>query len=146
MIFWIEDDTLMYCPKCGDIMRAEDADTKYYPATWGYDGGSPEEYEWNCPKCGEELYVVENFCEICGEPLVKNFDGYYESCGKLCDECDSIISDCLDEFIQNVASELGVDHKKATEAILDYWEQHDWEDPIKDSEGETASEICLQTP
>lgn len=121
---FIEDRTKMYCPNCGEIMNAEDADTHYTPPHYdGVNGGDPAEWEIKCPYCGEELEVVDCFCEICGEPIVRNYDGYYESNGRYCDECEQIIADSFDAFITDLMDKLGVDKDTTIEAVGDYLER-----------------------
>jgi uncharacterized Zn finger protein (UPF0148 family) len=122
----ITNETKMYCPHCGEVMNEEDADIIVHPATWGYYGGSPEEREIKCPRCGEELEVVDCFCKACGAPLVRDYDGYYESSGTLCPECEEIITRRLKTFIEETAEELDVENDKAIEAIIDCVEDNDW--------------------
>ena len=122
----ITDKTKMYCPKCGEIVDAGNANTIYHPPTWGYYGGSPAEYEIKCPYCGEELEVVESFCEACGEPIVKEYDGYFESSGHFCDECESDLKKYLEEVVKKVSEEFGLPWNKAAEILFEAAEENNW--------------------
>lgn len=122
----IYDETLMYCPRCGRVLSAEDADIITTPATWGPNGGSPEEREWKCPDCGEELEVVEYFCKACGEPIVFESNGYYDSCGWYCDTCRADMAKIMVKAFKDVAEELGISVSDAVDMVADYAEETEW--------------------
>ena len=122
---FFNDETIWYCPHCGEVQTTEEANVKYYPPTWGYNGGSPEEWEVLCRNCGNELYEAEK-CEICGEPICFMEDGSYESSGRFCTECMEFMDNELRGAIQNIMDELGLSWNDAAEAMFDYAERKDW--------------------
>ena len=123
----ITDETWMFCENCGETLHYEDANTIYHPPVFdSVNGGSPEEYEVKCPKCGEELWPVENFCEVCEEPIVKKHNGYYDSSGHICEECGKLINKHLTKAIESVKEEFDFGWNDAAEVIFLYADDENW--------------------
>ena len=113
------------CPNCGIDWDEETADIIRHPATWGYNGGTPEEIEIKCPDCGEDLEELY-YCDLCGEPIIRLDKGIYYSEPGVCEDCEDIIDDDFYAFFEQLADDLGVPKARAIENAFDRAERREW--------------------